>query len=93
MKVGRYILIAVLLLTLMVVFFAPSVNLEPSALRAVRQAAIFFFAIFVASHCLISRISSLFFLLLFRQFSKVEIENTGFYSEPSLIDLNCSRLC
>jgi hypothetical protein len=58
--VARYIQIAVvilLLVALVVVLAAPSLDLEPTALRAVRAAALLFFALFCAAHVLLSSFS------------------------------------
>ena len=81
----------VLLLVVAAVFFAPSVDLEPSALRAIRAAVLFFFAILVVARLLIQ---------VYHHLLPVEL---GVHEHPplesprppdlNLLDLHCSLLC
>jgi hypothetical protein len=79
-----------MLIALAVVFFAPSVDLEPSALRAWRAAALIFFAIFVAAHVLLR-----FNGPQFRQCGFLEHRhpNSSSPSRLDLFDLHCGLLC
>ena len=85
------LLVLVLLVVLAVVFFAPSMHLEPTALRAARHAAMVFLAIFVAAHLFFSAFS----LAAPRElgFFAREASAPGLSGHSSLIDLYCSRLC
>lgn len=88
---ANLLLVIVLLLVLGAVFFAPSVNLEPTALRAERAAAILFLAIFIASHFFAGPCPT----LMFRKCGICAGENPNpTLDNPSgLIDLYCARLC
>ena len=86
----RTILVVLLLLTLAVVFFAPSMHPEPTALRAARQAALIFLAIFAAA-----RLASFYLANRIWSFEFPHLLDPDSVSEDysGLLDLNCSRLC
>jgi len=91
MRAKAYILAVLLILALAVVFLAPSVNLEPTALRAARAAAMVFLGIFVAGHSLAASVLSI--KSQPAAFCQRETASPIAHSEVSLIDLLCSRLC
>lgn len=89
MKKVTFILVAgVLLLTVAVVFIAPTVSLQPTAMRAARAAM-------MAMVALATTATALFTLLLF---PAVPLRSSAVLfgdvvSFPELIDLVCARLC
>ena len=88
-KRTRALLTLWLLLVLAAVFFAPSVDLEPTALRALRAAALIYLAIFVASHIFLA-------LPVSGLESRWPLRPSATFIVPedsSLLDLYCSRLC
>ena len=81
------LLITFLILVIAVVFFAPSTDLEPTALRASQAASALQLALVYAALTL----NALFFLAclsMVREFSDSHLA-----SHDDLITLNCSRLC
>lgn len=92
MKKRIYIVLTLLLLlALAAVFLAPSVDLEPSALRAARAAAILFLSIFIASHLLLALASNP--LQECRAVFERRDSDSTVTSDLSLLDLYCTRLC
>lgn len=91
MPKSHILLVVVLLVALAVVFFAPSMHLEPTALRAARDAAMVFLAIFVAAHLFVSAFSLA--APWEHGFFSWEASSPGLSGQSSLIDLYCSRLC
>jgi len=91
MRKIQILLAIAIILAVAIVFIAPSVDLDPSALRAVRAAALIFFAIFLAGNCLAGHCSTQIsepFLL----FNALNGERT-FLFDANLVDLYCARLC
>jgi hypothetical protein len=81
----------VILLTVVIVFLAPSLDLEPSALRAWRAAAMVFLAIVIAVQFL-----AYTFANCLLEFCKLRANNCPYAISPaefSLLDLYCTRLC
>jgi uncharacterized membrane protein len=91
MPKSHILLVLLLLVALAVVFFAPSVHLEPTALRASRDAAMLVLAIFVAAHLLAASYSLT--VLWERGFFEQEGSDPVLAEHSSLIDLYCTRLC
>jgi hypothetical protein len=85
------VLVILLILAVTLVFLAPMVDLEPTALRAVRAAAMLFLAIVIAAHFF--RGSYFIPILMAFGFCNRENLNPIQVDQPSLIDLYCSRLC
>jgi len=78
----------VLLLSVLVVFIAPAVDLEPTALRAM-QAASLLFAVLALARTTIAATLTLSNPYMGAVFSGRPIDA----STASLVDLNCARLC
>lgn len=81
----------VILLAVVVVFIAPTLDLEPSALRAWRAAVLVLLAIVIAVQFLADTFAD--YLL---EFCKLRANNCPpaiSLSEFSLLDLYCTRLC
>ena len=91
MRKIQILLAVVIILTVATVLIVPSVDLDPSALRSVRAAALIFFAIFIAGNCLTGRCSAQYL----KSISSLEQENIGqiVLSVTNLLDLHCSLLC
>ena len=81
-------IVIVLVLSVMVVFVSPAVDLEPTALRALKAAKMLFAALVLAgtaiAACLRVSFPSPGIVL---EFHPIEA------SAASLVDLNCARLC
>lgn len=86
------VLTVLLLLAVVAVFLAPAVDLEPTALRAMRAAVLFFFAILIAAR---------FSIQICRHYLKPESSIVHDH-QPSesprppdlnLFDLYCTHLC
>lgn len=88
---SRILFTILLLAALAAVCFAPSVNLEPTALRAPRAAALLMLAIFVVSHSFVS--SRLSFRVRKYGWRGRSHADAALPAESNLIDLLCSRLC
>ncbi|HSS99074.1 MAG TPA: hypothetical protein VLK33_18695 [Terriglobales bacterium] len=86
------VLAILLLLVLAAVFIAPSVDMEPSALRAIRAAVLFFFAILLAARLLIQVCDH---RLSFELSTLHDLEplNSSPPSDQNLLTLNCVLLC
>jgi hypothetical protein len=86
-----YILIAVLLVVVIgIVFFAPTVDLQPTAMRALEAATAIFLAIAAVGHTLSGT------LVPTQRDRKLLVDDSeppSYLSEISLVDLNCARLC
>jgi quinol-cytochrome oxidoreductase complex cytochrome b subunit len=91
MPKSHILLVLVLLVVLAVVFFAPSMHLEPTALRAARDAAMVFLAIFIAAHLFVSALGLA--APWDHSFFAREASSPGLSAQSSLIDLYCARLC
>jgi len=86
-KNSHFLLITFLILVVAVVFFAPSTDLEPTALRASQAARALELA-------LVSAALTLSLLLCFACFSYVhERSDFPLASDDDLVTLNCARLC
>jgi len=86
-KTSHSVVATLLVLVVAVVFFAPSTDLEPSALRALQAARALQLA-------LVSAALSLSVLLCFACFFLVrERSDSPLPSDDDLITLNCARLC
>ncbi|HEY1262238.1 MAG TPA: hypothetical protein VGF06_01875 [Terriglobales bacterium] len=85
------ILVLLLLVIVVALFLAPTVDLEPTALRASRAAAMLFLAIFFAAHLTVGHGSSA--PVLGRRHGPGWNEKLISCAPPSLVDLYCSRLC
>lgn len=86
-KNSRFLLITLLVAVVAVVFFAPSTNLEPTALRASQAAKALQLA-------LVSAALTLSLLLCSACVCFVpEGSNSTLPSDDDLVTLNCSRLC
>jgi hypothetical protein len=86
-----HILVVVLvLLAVVIVFFAPTVDLEPTAMRAVKAASIIFLAIAAVGQTVTN-------LVLFsRGPFESAVSDSNLWShllQGSLLDMNCTRLC
>jgi hypothetical protein len=89
-KGAIFVFAVVLLLALLVVFFAPAVDLEPTALRAYRVAVLMILAIFFAGHALLGSIQ----LPLSLCFTEKDGEEQRFsLSTPDPVSDFCSQLC
>jgi len=91
MRKIQILLAIVIILTVTTVLIIPSVDLDPSALRSVRAAALIFFAIFIAGNCLFGRCSAQYL----KSISSFDQENIGRIArtDANLLDLYCSLLC
>jgi len=78
----------VLLLSILVVFAAPAVDLEPTALRAM-QAASLLFAVLALAGTTVAATLTVHNPFMGPTFGVHPIETTT----ASLVDLNCARLC
>jgi hypothetical protein len=85
------VLTLLLVLAIAIIFIAPSVDLEPSALRAWRAAVLVFLAIIIAVQVL----SGIYYSSLLKICSLCAPESSRLCcsSELSLLDLCCARLC
>ena len=86
----RIILVVLLLLSLAIVFFAPSMHAEPTALRAARQAALVFLAIFAAARSVSFYLTNTIWSCKFPSSPDSDFISDD---ESGLLDLYCSRLC
>ena len=77
----------VLLLSVFVVFTAPAVDLEPSALRAMQASSLLFAVLALAGTTIAAVTTSRSSLGVILGFGPIET------STASLVDLNCVRLC
>ena len=82
------VLVAVTVVAILVLFVSPVLDLEPSAMRAMRQAHIFFHAFAAAASMLVYLLSRQdeFFRWRFEVYPARR-------DELDLSDLNCARLC
>ena len=81
-------IVIVLVLSVMVVFVSPAVDLEPTALRALKAAKMLFAALVLAGTAIAACLSVSFPSL------GIVIESPhSEASAASLVDLNCARLC
>ena len=85
-RLFKPLLIALLLLAVAVVFFAPSVDLEPTALRASQAAQALQMAIVSAALVFSALVS-------FVGFSFRRSLESGLAVDSDLLVLNCTRLC
>jgi hypothetical protein len=85
------LLVLLLLMVLALVFLAPSMHLEPTALRAARDAAMVFLAIVFAAHLFVR--TYCLAVPMEHGFVSNEASSPGLSGQSSLIDLYCSRLC
>jgi hypothetical protein len=85
---AKFGIVIVLVLSVMVVFVSPAVDLEPTALRALKAAKMLFAALVLAgtaiAACLRGSFPSLGIVLASHRIEA---------SAASLVDLNCARLC
>jgi quinol-cytochrome oxidoreductase complex cytochrome b subunit len=82
------VLVAVTVVAIVVLFVSPVLDLEPSAMRAMRQAHIFFHAFAAAASML------LYLLAKHSDFFAWSFEShPARQDDPDLFDLNCTRLC
>jgi hypothetical protein len=89
-KGAIFVFAVVLLLALLVVFFAPAVDLEPTALRAYRVAVMMLLAIFLAGHVLLGSILLPLSLNYTEERIKGQILSP---STPDPVSVFCSQLC
>jgi hypothetical protein len=87
MKNIHFGLITLLVLVVAVVFFAPSTDLEPTALRASQAARALQFALISAALTLSLLLCSTCFGFLHRH------SESPLASDDDLVTMNCSRLC
>ncbi|MGC2195575.1 MAG: hypothetical protein WA628_12930 [Terriglobales bacterium] len=81
-------IVIVLLLCVMAVFISPAVDLEPTALRALKAANMLFAALILAGTTIAAYLTLSFsFMGMVFDFHPMEA------SAASLVDLNCVRLC
>lgn len=85
-KLLQRIFVVLLLVAVAVVFFAPSVDLEPTALRASRAAQAFEAALVSAALVFSGLLSFIGFFFLHDPHSHLTID-------CDLVALNCTRLC
>jgi hypothetical protein len=81
-------IVIVLLLIVMTVFIAPTVDLEPTALRAMKAASLLFAALVLAGTAIAA--------LLTVSFSPTWIilaSDRARQNAAHIVDLNCARLC
>ena len=82
-------LVILLLLCVITVFVSPFVNLEPSAMRAMKSADLLFAALALAGAVVFGRTSAVGWRV-----SGVRYEALGAQQPaPDLVKLNCARLC
>jgi predicted membrane-bound spermidine synthase len=85
-----YILLALLvMISVAVVFFAPSVDLEPTALRAAQAAELVLLAIASVGILITAHLP----VLMTRPREREDLVLIILGREPNLVDLNCTRLC
>jgi quinol-cytochrome oxidoreductase complex cytochrome b subunit len=84
----QIVLVAATVVAILVLFVSPALDLEPSAMRAMRHAHIFFHAFAAAA-------SMLLYLLTKHPefFGWVSEAHPARQDGPDLFDLNCTRLC
>jgi hypothetical protein len=81
-------IVIVLVLSVTVVFVSPQVDLEPSALRALKASNMVFAALVLAGTAIAAYLSVSFPSIgMILEFHRIEA------SAASLVDLNCARLC
>lgn len=77
-----------LLLIVMTVFIAPAVDLEPTALRAMKAASMLFAALALAGTAIAARFSVSFsYIRIISEFRRLR------QSAANIVDLICVRLC
>jgi len=89
MKVGlKHMSVVVLLLCVVVVFLSPAVDLEPTALRAVKFANLLLVGFALAATALYAWVHS-------AESSAMEVceQVCALPSPPDIVELNCTRLC
>jgi len=84
---ARLTVVIVLLLSVLIVFVSPAVDLEPTALRAMQAANLLFAALVLAASVMAALIS-----LAARHIGSVRYL-PSFWTGTDLVDLNCVRLC
>ena len=87
---GHILIALVILVAIGIVLFAPSVDLEPTAMRAAKAASIIFLAIAAVAQIVTS------LALPSPRASQIAVVCPDLWSslfEIKLIDLNCTRLC
>jgi hypothetical protein len=81
-------IVIVLLLIVMTVFIAPTVDLEPTALRAMKAASLLFAALVLAGTAIAALLS-----VSFSSTGIILASDSARQKAANIVDLNCVRLC
>lgn len=84
-------LVLFLLLVLAGVFIAPTVDLQPTALRAWQAAALLFLGIYIAGRAVLGGFQAP--MLVRYSLREAQADNWALPADSRLLELHCTRLC